>query len=172
MFGKFYVGHEVIMRKRFAKFKYASNSMCCKFANNYFVSRKLSLLQRDKNGNYIKVNNRNICKLIDPNNFEVIVNVLSCDQCDKKNINGTKCDLKADAPSEFLGVVDVQPIESFTRLTDLGLAINLVVQYNQTIDDDEEYIYIDDLSYVDTIRNIDECACKKKVRTISEKSEN
>ena len=172
MFGKFYVGHEVIMRKRFAKFKYASNSMCCRFANNYFISRKVTLLQRDKDGNYIRVSNREKCNFIDPNNFEVVVNMLSCNQCDKNNINGRDCDLHFDAPSEFLGIVDVQPIQSFTRTTDLNLAIHLINEYNGRIDEKEEYVYVDDLSYVDTVREIDDGIGKKRVKIISEKSEN
>ena len=36
---------------------------------------------------------------------------------------------------EFLGVLDVQPIESFTKTTDLSLAISLVKEYNSKIID-------------------------------------
>ena len=54
---KWYVGHEVVTRKRFTKFGYQNNSTSCYFSNYYFVSRKCVLLQRDTNGNYLYLNN-------------------------------------------------------------------------------------------------------------------
>ena len=80
--------------------------------------------------------------------------------------NDGNCNLKADAPSEFLGVLDVQPIESFTKTTDISSAISSVREYNSKIDDKNEYVYVDDLTYIDTIREIDEsilCGKSKKL---------
>ena len=147
MLGRFYVAHEVVLRKRFTKFAYASNSISCHFANYYYVSKKCVLLQRDKDGNYMYANNRNKCKVIDPNDLTVMVNILGCNQCDRNNKN--ECDLKSDAPDELFGVVDIQPIEAFTRETNLSLAIMLVKEYNDSIDPEDEYVYVDDLKYVD-----------------------
>ena len=152
---KLYVGHEVVLRKRFTKFGYQSNSTSCYFSDYYFISRKCVLLQRDKDGNYIYLNKRNKCKVIDPNDLQVSVNILTCNQCYMKN-NSNGCNLNANAPIKFLGVLDVQPIESFTKTTDMVLAISLVKEYNNKINDETEFVYVDDVTYIDTVREIDD----------------
>ena len=152
---KLYVGHEVVLRKRFVKFGYQNNSTSCCFSNYYFISKKCVLLQRNKDGNYLYFSNRNKCKVIDPNDLQVSVNILECSQCYMKNDNGN-CNLNANAPIKFLGVLDVQPIESFTKTTDISLAISLVKEYNSKINEENEFVYVDDLTYIDTIREIDD----------------
>ena len=168
---KLYVGHEVVLRKRFVKFGFQNNSTSCYFSNYYFISSKCVLLQRDKDGNYVYASNRDKCTVIDPNNLEVSVNILGCNNCDRKRDNENECDLKSDAPVIFLGVLDIQPIESFTRTTDLSLAISLVKDYNNSIDKENEFVYVDDIKYVNTIREIDDCIGKKKTRTINNGTE-
>ena len=169
MFGKFYVGHEVIVCKKFTKFKYANNATCCRVEDNYFVSRKCVLLQRDRNGNYLYLSNNDKCKVIDPNDLEVSVNILGCNQCNMKKDNGMSCDLNMDAPIKFLGVLDIQPIESFTRTTDINLALSLLRDYNSQINDDDEFVYIDDMKYVDTIREIDDSIHQKNFKRLEKK---
>ena len=162
---KLYVGHKVFLRKGFSKFGYQNNSISCYFSDYYFISRKCVLLQRDKDGNYIYFSSRDKCKVIDPNDLQVSTNILGCNKCYMKSNDGN-CNLKADAPSEFLGVLDVQPIESFTKTTDISSAISSVREYNSKIDDKNEYVYVDDLTYIDTIREIDEsilCGKSKKL---------
>lgn len=153
---KLYVGHEVVSRKRFTKFGYQNNSTSCYFSNYFFISRKCVLLQRDKYGNYVYLSNHNKCTIIDPNDLEISTNILGCNQCDMKRSDGISCDLSADTPIKFLGVLDIQPLESFTKTTDLALAISLVKEYNNNISENNEYVYIDDLKYIDTIREIDD----------------
>lgn len=164
MIGKFYVGHQVILRKRFVKYAYAHDLIGCHFNNYYFVSKKVVLLQRDKDANYIYVNSFNKCNVIDPNSLEVTVNILGCNQCNKKLVSGMDCQLRPDTPDEVLGVLDIQPITSFARTTDLSLAIELTKEYNNSIDEEDEYVYIDDECYIDTIRQIDDGVIKKKLK--------
>ena len=152
---KLYVGHEVISRKRYTKFGYQNNSTSCYFSNYYFVSKKCVLLQRDKNGNYLYLGSQNKCRVIDPNDLEVSTNILGCNQCNMKKNDGMKCDLNAETPINFLGVLDIQPIESFTKTSDISLALSLLKNYNSQINDNDEFVYIDDMKYVDTIREID-----------------
>lgn len=161
MLGRFYVGHEIFLRKRFIKFKYASNSISCHFSNYYFVSRKCVLLQRDNDGSYMYFSNRNKCNVIDPNNLIVTSNSLGCHQCEKYIKN--TCDLKENAPDVLLGVLDIQPIESFTNTNNLSLAISLINEYNCNIDSDNEKVYVDDIQYIDTIREIDFGSGFKKI---------
>jgi len=163
---KYYVGHEVIKRVRFVKFMYDSNSRSCHSSNYYYVSRKCVLLLKNPNGGYIYANNRNKCTVIDPNDLEAISTTLACHQCEKGKNGGIDCDLKVDNNDELIGVVDIQPIESFTRTSNLVIAINLVREYNSSINSDEEFVYVDDLRYIDTIRNIDDDIGKTKVRTL------
>lgn len=162
---KLYVGHEVVLRKGFSKFGYQNNSTSCYFSDYYFISRKCVLLQRDSDGNYIYFNNRNKCNIIDPNDLQVSINILGCNQCNLKNNDGN-CNLNADTPSEFLGVLDVQPIESFTKTTDFSLAISLVKEYNSKIIEKDEYVYVDDLIYRDTIREIDDSIFEGKIKKL------
>ena len=166
---RLYVGHEVVLRKRYTKFGYQNNSTSCYFSNYYFVSRKCVLLQRDRNGNYLYLSNNDKCKVIDPNDLEVSVNILGCNQCNMKKDNGMSCDLNMDAPIKFLGVLDIQPIESFTRTTDINLALSLLRDYNSQINGDDEYVYIDDMKYVDTIREIDDSIHKNNFNRLEKK---
>jgi len=152
---KLYVGHKVILRKGFAKYGYQNNSTSCYFSDYYFISRKCMLLQRDRDGNYVNIVNHNKCKVIDPNDLQVSTNILGCNQCYMKSNDGN-CNLKANAPIEILGVLDVQPIESFTKTSDMSLAISLVKEYNSKINDKDEFIYVEDLTYKDIIREIDD----------------
>lgn len=167
MFGKFYVGHEVIICKKFTKFNYANNSTCCRIENNYFISRKCVLLHRDKDGNYFYLRNLSKCNVIDPNNLEVITKNTICEQCNMKKDNTCECELYKDNPMQILGVLDIQPVQSFAKTTDLDLAINLINEYNRRISDNENFVYVDDISYVDIIREIDEGIGKKKFRGIN-----
>ena len=106
----------------------------------------------------------NKCKMIDPNDLVVTSNSLICHQCEKHIHNA--CDLKENAPDKLLGVVDIQPIESFTKTNNLSLAISLIHQYNNDIDPENEKLYIDDVQYTDTIRKIDEDLGPKKIKYI------
>ena len=74
------------------------------------------------------------------------------------------CQLRPDTPDEVLGVLDIQPITSFARTTDSSLAIELTKEYNNSIDEEDEYVYIDDECYIDTIRQIDDGVIKKKLK--------
>lgn len=160
---KLYVGHKVILRKGFTKFGNQNNPTSCYFTDYFFISRKCVLLQRDKDGNYINFVDRNKYKVIDPNDLQISTNILGCNQCYRKSNNGD-CNLKANAPSEFLGVLDVQPIESFTKTTDISLAIAIVKEYNSNINNNDEFVYVDDITYKDTIRKIDDGIIYGKIR--------
>ena len=166
MVAKCYVAHEVVMRKSYVKFKYESDSRSCHFSNYYYISRKCVLLIKDNDGSYIYVSNRNKCKVIDPNNLEIISTTLACHQCDMTRNKGIDCDLKVNTPDKLLGVVDIQPIQSFTRTTNLSLAITLIKEYNNSINEEDEYVYVDDLKYIDIIREIDDSVGRSKVRSI------
>lgn len=152
---KLYVGHEVISRKRYTKFGHQNNSTSCYFSDYYFVSKKCVLLQRDTKGNYLYLSNQNKCNVIDPNDLEVSTNILGCNQCNMKKDDSMNCGLNIDTSIKFLGVLDIQPIESFTKTTDMNLALALLKNYNSFITEDDEFIYIDDMRYVDVIREID-----------------
>ena len=134
------------------------------YSNYYFVSRKCVLLQRNNDGSYMYFHTRNKCITIDPNDLVVMSNSLGCYQCDKYIHNA--CDLKENVPDTLVGVVDIQPIESFTKTNNLSLAITLINQYNNSIDKENEKVYIDDIQYMDTIREIDEDIGPKKIRCI------
>ena len=166
---KLYVGHEVVLRKGYTKFGYQNNSTSCYFSNYYFVSKKCVLLQRDTNGNYLYLNDCNKCNVIDPNDLEVSVNILECNQCNMKKDNGMKCDLNTETPIKLLGVLDIQPIESFTKTTDINLALSLLRDYNSQINDDDEFVYIDDMKYIDTIREIDDSIYQNNIRRLEKK---
>ena len=163
---KYYVGHEVIKHVRFVKFMYDSSSRSCHSSNYYYISRKCVLLLKNPNGGYMYANNLDKCTVIDPNDLESISNTLACHQCEKGKNGGIDCDLKTDSNDELIGVVDIQPIEAFTRTNNLAVAISLVREYNSTIKSDLEYVYVDDLRYMDTIRSIDDEIGRTKVRTI------
>ena len=165
---KLYVGHEVISRKRYAKFGYQNNSTSCYFSNYYFVSRKCVLLQRDKSGNYLYLSNQNVCNVIDPNDLEVSTNILGCNQCNMKKDDGI-CDLNIETPIKLLGVLDIQPIESFTKTSDISLALSLLKDYNSEIIDGEEFVYIDDMKYIDTIREIDDNIYQNNFKRLQKK---
>lgn len=167
MFGKFYVGHEVIVCKKFTKFKYANNATCCRVEDNYFVSRKCVLLRRDMNGNYFYLRNFNKCNVIDPNNLEISTNIYTCEHCNLKENNSGDCKLSENAPIEIIGVLDIQPIQSFAKTADLDLAISLIKDYNKRIKENENYIYVDDISYIDVVREIDEGIGRKRIRRIN-----
>ena len=49
---------------------------------------------------------------------------------------------------------------------DLDLAISLINDYNKKISDEENYVSIDDISYIDIIREIDEGIGRKKLKGI------
>lgn len=166
MFGKFYVGHEVIVCKKFTKFNYANNSTCCHIENNYFVSRKCVLLYRDKDRNYFYLRDFSKCNVIDPNNLEVVTKNTTCEQCNVKKIGICECEIYKNNPIQILGVLDIQPIQSFAKTMDLDLAISLINDYNKKISDEENYVSIDDISYIDIIREIDEGIGRKKLKGI------
>ena len=166
MVAKYYVGHEVIRHVRFVKFMFDSNSRSCHSSNYYYISRKCVLLLKNPNGGYMYANNRNKCTIIDPNDLEAISTTLACHQCEKSEDRGIDCDLKTNNNDELIGVVDIQPIESFTRTSNLALSINLVREYNSRISDDSEYVYVNDLRYIDTIRSIDDEIGSSRIRTI------
>lgn len=162
MIGKFYVGHEVILRKNFIKYEFAHNSVGCHYNNYYFVSRKVVLLQRNQDGNYFYCSNHLKCPVLDPNNFEVFVSLLECNSCQWKKEDGEEC--KPNAPDKVLGVVAVQPIVGFAKTSDWLLALDLIKEYNRSLED--EYVYVDDITYMDTIRKIDDGINKDKTRSL------
>ena len=162
MIGKFYVGHEVVLRRRFAKYAFAQDLIGCNLNNMFFVSKEVVLLERDKFGNYSYVNNHEKCNVLDPNSFEVTVSTLGCNYCNQKTGTDVDCELQPDMPDKKLGVVDVQPIFSFAKTSDWTLAIELIKEYNESVKD--EYVSVDDFIYVDTIIEIDEGISKSKIK--------
>ena len=167
MLEKFYVGHEVLMCKKFTKFKYANNSTCCRIENSFFISRKCVLLRRNTDGSYFYLRNLSRCNVIDPNSLQVSPSTHTCENCNLKKNNSGNCELDKNSPVEIIGVLDIQPIQSFAKTTDLDLAISLIREYNSKINDDENYVYVDDISYIDIVREIDEGIGRRRIREIN-----
>lgn len=155
MLNKFYVAHEVIARKKFIKYGFSQDLIGCHFNNYFFISKKVVLIERDRDGNYLYSNSRQKCTVIDPNDLVSSVATLECNNCMFKSDDVMNCQsLNHPAIDEPIGIIDIQPIISFTRMTSLPEAIALCGQYNSQVKD--EYQYVDDDCYVDTIREIDD----------------
>lgn len=159
---KCYVGHEVILRKKFIRYTYNCDLIGCHFNNYFFVSRKAVLLLRDCDGNFLYMNDRRKCNVIDPNNLVPSIAALECNSCSFNNGNKVKCSSVIDMPDEDVGVVGVRPIASYVLDSTWINGINLIHDYNNKVQYDSvdrsqsEYKYIDDVKYFEVMREIDD----------------
>lgn len=165
---KLYVGHEVVLRKKFNNHAFVHDLVGCNLKNSYYVSRKVVLLNRHADGTY---NYYDTCVVaswcpIDPNDFISCYDVLSCNDCHLAEINSADCELVPSYDDRFIGVVDIQPLSSFTNTKpeDKDLAILLVKEYNESIENDTEYVHVNDDNYVKVIRSIDDGFSKSKTK--------
>lgn len=162
MLFKFYVGHEVVLRKKFIRYAYNCDLIGCHFNNYYFVSRKAVLLIRDSDGNYLYMNSRKKCNVIDPNNLEPSVATLECNSCVMRNKDKLNCTSVIDVPDQYIGVIGIRPISSYNKNSSWTNGIDLLLDYNSKVQKDsvenskDEYIYVDDSRYFEVISEIDD----------------
>ena len=165
---KFYVGHEVIIRKKFNNRAFAHDLIGCNLKCDYYVSKKVVLLNRDNDGvyNYYGTSIVTNCRLIDPNGFVSFYEVLGCNDClEAFKVNANEdCSLNPATCDKYVGIIDIQPLSTFTntRPDETELALLLINEYNNGINDDLEYVPISDDTYVKVIRTIDDGISKVK----------
>lgn len=162
MLVKFYIGHEVVLRKKFIRYAYNCDLIGCHFNNYYFVSRKAILLIRDNDGNYLHMNNRKKCNVLDPNNLVPSIATLECNSCIFGSNNKLDCKSTVEIPDEYVGVIGIRPITSYVKDATWVNGMDLIYNYNNKVLSEavnkiqSEYKYIDDIKYFETMREIDD----------------
>jgi len=162
MLVKCYVGHEVILRKKFIKYVYNCDLIGCHFNNYYFISKKVVLLMRDREGNYMYMNDRKKCNVMDPNNLAPSIAALECNNCPIHNDDILNCQSTVDIPDECVGVVGIRPVASYVKDATWIDGIDLLNNYNNKVNFETqnkiqgEYMYIDDVRYFEVMKEIDD----------------
>lgn len=161
---KLYVAREVILHCQYCGTAYAHDLIGCNVLYGYYVSKKVVLVERDNNGNYLYSDSRKSCKLLDPNDFIHYSDTIGCYECPKAGLHqdGGDCPDTPDIPNVTLGIVDVQPISAFTNVEDLDLAIQLVNEYNASMEN--RLLLVNDESYQKVIHDISYGTVKSKTK--------
>lgn len=156
LLGNYYIGHEIILKKKLIRYGFDSNLIGCHFNKHYFISKKVVLLTRDTKGNYLYLKDNQEAKVIDPNDLIPSTATLECNNCILNKDNAINCESINEIPDEIIGIVGIHPIASLNPDGIITEHIPLVREYNNIINESEEYIPVDAITYPTIKREIDD----------------